>query len=209
MSDSKTIHAMNRGARWRKICTSLILILVLASQGHAAPIDEMRTALVKAGCVYHLTHMLTWPSNRFINPEAPLRIAFVGEDEQGLVTHFNMLLANHQEGQRRIEVLQFEDQPKAPGATSEALGRCHLVFFLGQAGDGREKMLASLAAAGVMTSGESDHFLDSGGIIAFLVKRQRLGIWLNKNRLDRTSITASAEFLQHAVIIKGLEGVNQ
>ena len=208
MSDSKTIRTIDRLVWWRKVCAPLTIALVLASQGyvplqvHAAAIDETRTALVKAGCVYHLTHMLTWPPDRVADQKASLRIAFVGADDYGLVTHFGKLLDNQKKSHRRIDVLQFEHEPKAPRATREALGRCHLVFFLGQTGDGREEMLTTLAATGVMTAGESDDFLDSGGIVAFLVKRQRLGIWINKALLDRTSITASAEFLQHAVLVK-------
>lgn len=182
------------------LCIALALAGGLFGSLHvaAAPsIADKRVAQIKAACVYHLTHMLTWPEGRFADANTPLRVAFVGTDEYGLVGHFAQSIKTAPAHTKRIELLRFERLSEAP----EALARCHLVFFLGQAGDQRASFLAELATAGVVTVGESDTFLKAGGAIAFLIKRQRLGIWVDKVRLESTHVTTSAEFLQHAIFV--------
>ncbi|MBT7065449.1 MAG: YfiR family protein [Verrucomicrobia bacterium] len=183
------------------LCAALALVGVMFVPIHGAAgasVDEIRAAQIKAACLYHLTHMLTWPADRFADTNTPLRVAFVGTDEHGLVAFFSQSLKTAPALVKRIELLRFERPPEAP----EALNRCHLVFFLGRAGDKSASLLEALATAGVVTVGESDTFLKARGTIAFLVKRQRLGIWVDKVRLESTKVTTSAEFLQHAVFVR-------
>jgi len=190
----------------RRLLSVFFAIYWAASIGLASPnADEARTATIKAACVYHLTHMLTWPEGQPSKEASPLRIAFVGADPHGLIDSLRELLNKQIERSKSIELFAFEQGTAAVPATAKTLNRFHLVFFLGDSAVERHVLLETLAAEGVVTVGENNLFLDTEGAIAFVVKRKRLRIYVDRHRLESTGVTASAEFLQHVVFVKGRE----
>ena len=179
---------------------------LVASNGLASPnVDEARTAKIKAACVYHLTHMLTWPESQASEVASPLRVAFVGADPHGLVDSLHELLNRQPERLKSIELFGFEQGTNAVPPTARTLSSFHLVFFLGDSAVKRHTLLQALAATGVVTVGEDNMFLDTGGAIAFVVKRKRLRIYVDKLRLESTGVGAGAEFLQHVVFVNRRE----
>jgi hypothetical protein len=212
MSDSDTIADVARRRHSSGTHPQLRLLMIfaaiglVASNGLAAPtVDEARTAKIKSACVYHLTHMLTWPESQASKVASPLRIAFVGTDIHGLAASLGEFLNSQSESPKGIEMLAFEQGPNAVPATAETLSRFHVVFFLGDSAVDRHALLQALAATGVVTVGEDNLFLDSGGAIAFVVKRKRLRIYVDRRRLESTGVRAGAEFLQHVVFVNRRE----
>lgn len=183
-----------------------VLFCLVASNGFAAQkADEARTGKIEAACLYHLTHMLTWPESLSSKQASPLRIAFVGNDSRGMVASLRELLNSQQEHLQTVELLEFEQDAHAVPATAETLSSFHLVFFLGNSSSGRYELLKTLAAEGVVSVGENNLFLDTGGAIAFVIKRKRIRIYVDRLRLESAGVTASAEFLQHVVFVKRRE----
>jgi hypothetical protein len=175
---------------------------LIASNGLASPIiDEARTTKIKAACVYHLTHMLTWPESQASKEASLLRVAFVGADSHGLAASLRELLNRRPTHLKNIELFEFEQGRDAVPPTATTLSGFHLVFFLGDSAVENHAVLQTLAATGVVTVGEDNLFLYTGGAIAFVVKRKRLRIYVDRQRLESTGVTAGAEFLQHVVFV--------
>ena len=212
MSDSNNIsntyrRKHSRGSNaYLRLLAVFAAICMIASNGLASPnVDEVRTAKIKAACVFHLTHMLTWSESRTSKNASPLRVAFVGADSHGLVDSLRELLNQQPERLKSIELFGFADGINAMPVTAKLLSSFHIVFFLGNSAVERRALLKELASAGVVTVGEDNMFLDTGGAISFVVKRKRLRIYVDKLRLKDTGVEAGAEFLQHVVFVNRRE----
>jgi hypothetical protein len=189
-----------------RLLSVLAAICLVASNGLASPtIDEARTAKIKAACVYHLTHMLTWPDSQASKEASPLRVAFVGADSHGLVASLRELLNRRPAHLKNIELIEFEQGRDAVPPTATTLGGFHVVFFLGDSAVENHAVLQALAATGVVTIGEDNLFLDTGGAIAFVVKRKRLRIYVDRRCMESTGVWAGTEFLQHVVFVNRRE----
>ena len=55
------------------ICRILLIGLLLSTAGgtHAQTIDEVKAMKIKAGCIYHLCKLVTWPTNSGTWPKPP------------------------------------------------------------------------------------------------------------------------------------------
>lgn len=111
----------------------------------------------KAGLICNFLRQCKWPDRRFPTPDAPFIIGIYGSDQIS-----GYLRENIQD--RRIQGRPVQIRRVS---LKEELAICHLVFVSRSERDRLRVILGETRRENVLTVGESDNFLASGGVIQF------------------------------------------
>lgn len=160
------------------------LALVLAGGTPDAPSRELAEHQVKAGILFNFAAFVSWPRECFANPSSPLRYCVLGADAVGAT--LEGLLAGETFDGRPLELRILH----APAG----LGRCHILFF--GAGAGSPAVLDAVPGTTTLTVGETDSFIENGGMIALLRKRKRIHPVINLDALEASRLRLSSKLLR-------------
>lgn len=157
-----------------------------------APLSE---ADLKAALVFNFARYVEWPEQAFASREAPITICVLGRDRLGAA--FAAL-----DGRK----LQSRAARVRTGVATNDMRGCHVVFV----GDLAERQYAgvvrSLAGQPVLTIGEAENFIDSGGAIGIVEGEQRLQFEVNRNALEQAHLKVSSQLLKLARAVVGQGG---
>jgi hypothetical protein len=84
----------------------------------------------------------------------------------------------------------------------DALTGCH-VLFAGARGDAAAAVLKAAANRPVLTIGETDRFLEAGGIIVLKVVERRVRFEVNTTNAQKAGLRISAQLLGLAAAVRG------
>lgn len=139
--------------------------------------------------LYNFCNFIEWPNSAFGSPSDPLVIGVIGDDP------FGSLLREAVEGEkyhgRPIQIEHYRS-PKE-------IRRCHILFIPRSENDRLEAIVAAVGSrGGVVTVGETDDFLDRGGMIALPADHNRVRLRINASALRAASLTVSSKLLRVA-----------
>jgi hypothetical protein len=145
---------------------------------------------LKSVFLYNFCHFIEWPDSAFSSPNEPLIIGIVGEDP------FGTLLKAAVEGEtyhgRSIQIERYRG--------AKDIKHCHLLF-VGRAETGHfDAILEAVASKSVLTVGETEDFLDHGGMIVLSAERNRVRLRINTAALRSASLDVSSKLLRVADI---------
>lgn len=165
---------MTRGA-------ALLLVLTL---GHAAAIAQAvsQEYRVKAAYLYNFLKFVEWPDEG----QAPLTICVAGRNPFGTVLHDLV----------RDQVVS--NRPIAARIILEPEAGCHIVFVPN--GAATDAYLRAARGQSTFTVGESNTFLQQGGIANFYVERGSVRFEIDAAAAERARIRISSRLLQLARI---------
>ena len=175
-------------------CLAVLLALVagLAGLGRANPeVDsEYQT---KAGQIYSFTKFIDWPPKKFASAEAPFVIGVYGADD---ITEFL---------RESFQTRRIKDRPvEIRHLTTKAeLASCHLVFVSRSERDRLGSVLYTLRHENILSVGECDNFLKSGGVINFLSVEGAVRFQINLVAASRESLKVSSKLLPIAYAAGG------
>jgi hypothetical protein len=195
----KTVRNRNRSIV--VFILGLGLLLGATGQLQAQGIDEAKAARVKAGVLYHLTHLVTWPDERFKDEDAPMLVAFVGKDPNGLAEYFEKEAKGFSAQGRRMIVRRFPSFSDENSESLQELSRCHILFITESGQPDAVNLLKGMHSTSVLVAGETHSLLQSGGMIGFVIQEGRITIRVNLTAVQQAKLKISAEFLQHATIV--------
>jgi len=165
-------------------------MLLLASslvwgQANTARVDEYH---VKGLFLLNFAKFIEWPPKAFNGLDDSLRICVLGENS------FNSVLGDAIRGKsiaNRLFVL-------TPISGDRDAGACHIVFIP----DGDRKrsrvMLGDLKGLSVLTVGETDDFLATGGMIRFTLKDARVRFEIDGDSTARANLKVSSKLMSLA-----------
>ncbi len=84
----------------------------------------------------------------------------------------------------------------------DALTGCH-ALFAGARGDAAAAVLKAAANRPVLTIGETDRFLEAGGIIVLKVVERRVRFEVNTANAQKAGLRISAQLLSLAAAVRG------
>jgi hypothetical protein len=176
--------------RIRKLAGCAAAFALLASPaGGAARLDPTEYGL-KSVFLYQFCRFMEWPGSAFSSPNDPLVIGVVGEDP------FGELLREAVEGEtyhgRPIRIEHYR--------SPRDIRKCHLLFVSRSNVDQMSEILAQVAGKSVVTVGETDGFLDRGGMIALTADRNRVRLRVNASSLRAANVDVSSKLLRVAEI---------
>ena len=163
--------------------------LFVSSVGDAAALEPSEYGL-KSVFLYQFCRFMEWPQTAFSSPNDPLVIGVVGDNP------FGGLLREAVEGEtyhgRPIRIEHYR--------TPRDIKRCHILFVSRSLVDQMNEVLAEVAGKNVVTVGETDGFLDHGGMIALTADRNRVHLRVNASSLRAANVDVSSKLLRVAEI---------
>lgn len=132
----------------------------------------------KASLVCGLLRNVDWPLRKLRQPNAPFVIGVIGTDS---ISDF---LREDLQGRRiKDRTLQIRRV-----STLQEVALCHVLFVSDSERDRLRTILAEARREGVLTVGESDNFLNAGGVIQFVMIGGRVTYQVSQANADREAL---------------------
>jgi hypothetical protein len=142
---------------------------------------------VKAAFLFNFARFVEWPEQ---TPQDTLHICIVGEDRFGAA--FAAVTAQSK-SQQPILVHVFDGDTDLP--------LCHILFV---SGSEKRRLASILKRAGtrpVLTVSDLDGFAKAGGMIGFVLRKNKIRFQINNAAAARSKLTLSAKLLRLAEIV--------
>ncbi len=167
----------------------LFVVLVCATLPVAAQEKPPSEYQVKAAFLVNFPKYVDWPPEAFEQPDSPLFICVYGEDKLG------------EDLKRMVEAKTINNRPltlRYPRNPQELREGCHVLFVGGSDRQKISEALQAVRASSVLTVGESDFFLELGGVINMGRKEDRIRLAVNLDAAERARLKVSAKLLNVA-----------
>jgi YfiR/HmsC-like len=148
---------------------------------------------VKAAFLFHFAQFVDWPREAFSSDTSPITYCTIGEDP--FHGSLDASLIGKTVGPRPIRVLHLKQGQEISG--------CHILFIGGLEGKRLSSVLAGLKGTPVLTVGDSDHFVNEGGIIGFSLEEKKIRFEINLNAATEAKLKLSAKLLSLAKTVIG------
>ena len=167
----------------------LVLVISLGAVIEACAADAVAGEYqVKGAFLLNFAKFVEWPPETFKNPADPIVICVLGENPFGPGLEKaaqNTVVAN-----RPVTVRQL--------ANGQQAGQCQIAFVPASERKLSKALLQAAQGASVLTVGESDGFMASGGVIGFKLDGEKIRIEINTAAADRAKLHISAKLLSLA-----------
>ena len=162
---------------------ALLLTLATARTQGAATASE---AEVKAAFLYNFAKFVEWPADAFPSETTPLRFAVFGDEEFAI--KLTTLLSDKKAHGRSFEVKRITNPQEAKNS--------HMVFVTSAESKRALLVLDATKKSPVLTIGESDEFLDYGGMIMFYFEDAQLRFDINPEPAEKVKLVISSKLLR-------------
>jgi hypothetical protein len=174
----------------KPMVAAAVLMALVTAPLRAAPAPPANEYALKSVFLYNFCHFIEWPESAFPSPNAPLIIGIVGDDP------FGNLLKEAVEGEtyhnRPIRIEHYRG--------AKDIKQCHLLF-ISRSENGRvDSILGAVSNKSVVTVGETEDFLDRGGMIALPAERNRVRLRVKPSALRAANLSVSSKLLRVADI---------
>lgn len=167
-------------------CSLTVLLLLWALPPAHAQLSEYQT---KAERICSFARFVDWPAKKFISPNAPFVIGVFGTD--AISDYLREALQNRRIKDRPVVIKHI--------LAKEELSGCHVLFISRSERERLSSILGVVRREGVLTVGETDNFLDRGGIINLVNIGGTIRFQVNRSAARRERLTISSKLLQLAI----------
>jgi len=182
---SSTASTVNFGlpaAVWEAALAFALLFAAASGFAAEAPSEYQ----VKAAFLLNFTKFIEWPASAFAESNSPLAICILGKDPFG--RDLDDIVQEESVNDRKLVVRRLNQSP-APQA-------CQVVF-IGNAEREVRNILGGLSS-GVLTVGDGDGFIRTGGMIAFVIDNRRVRFDINQAAAVNAGLKLSSKLLSVA-----------
>jgi YfiR/HmsC-like len=160
---------------------SLLVTCTMPSRAQTQA-DEYR---VKAGFIFHFAQFVEWPAGTFSSSAGSITFCTLGEDP----FHGDMesLLRGKAVAGKSVRVLHLKQVQDSK--------QCHVLFLDTNDNQLVPSALAIVKNLPILTVGESDDFLERGGMIRFSMEDRRIRFEVNQQAAEATHLKVSARLL--------------
>jgi hypothetical protein len=146
---------------------------------------------VKAAFLFNFAKFVEWPSGSFSGADDPIRLCLSGADP--FAGTLEQVVQDKLVDGRRLQV-------EHPSNASQARG-CHILFISAMEGKPNWARLHGGYGPGVLTVGETSDFTETGGVIDFVQRQNRMAFEINIEAADRAGVKISSKLLSLARIV--------
>jgi hypothetical protein len=172
-----------------RVRRALLLGILFSGICQAQAFNEYQ---VKAAFLYTFAKFVEWPPQAFSTPSAEITICVLGEDPFG--TYLDDLVRNKTVGDRPLAVYRLANLP--------AENECKILFIAASERRRIPALLASAAALGLLTVGDTAEFAAQGGVIGLRLEGERIRLSVNLSAAEKAKLRISSRVLSLATIIK-------
>ena len=167
---------------------NLAALLLLAMRIGAAepPVEEEYH--VKGAYLLNFAKFVVWPEQVFKGPSDPIVICVLGQNPFG--AEFERAARDTVVARRSLALREISDPQQAI--------QCQIVFVSSAERKRGRTLLQALQNSSVLTVGETDGFITSGGVIAFKLEEEKVRIEINTAAAEHAKLHISAKLLSLA-----------
>jgi hypothetical protein len=179
---------------WRSgLLLSIVLALgastVLCCAGEGVPSE----AQLKAAFLFNFLKYVEWPATAFSSTNSPIVIAILGDDT----------VADEFSAMNQRKVIEGHLVQLVRVTTVEQSRDCQILFIGSQESRRLADMLPKLRGLNILTVGESDQFIDQGGMINLARRDRRVLLEVNMDAIRQTELKISSKLLALAAVKGG------
>jgi len=186
-----------------------VLILVLLggaiaprSRAESAPSREYK---VKAAFLFNFLKFVDWPNGKAADPNLPITIGIIGKDpfakalepvkdkkvkgKKVVIKRFKSVVELKRLGEKGKDELNRQ---------TEAAKKCHLLFVCSSEKEVLKEIINDLKDRSVLTVADTTEFLQSGGIINFVMEKQKVRFEISASAAKRSKLKIRSQLLRLA-----------
>ncbi len=190
---------------------ALILVSV-AAETHADSASG-REYQIKAAFIYNFIKFVDWPKEKVAENNEPVTIGIIGKDPFG--NAFAPVKDKEDKG-RKVLIKRFKpiEELKKSGEKDktllereiESLRKCHLLFICLSEEKSIKEIINLVKDHSVLTIGDVQGFLESGGIINFIMEEKKVRFEINMTAANRAKLKIRSQLLRLAKRVVGDDG---
>jgi YfiR/HmsC-like len=144
---------------------------------------------IKAAFLFNFARFVEWPAKAFSATNSPMIIGVLGENP----FHDDLAhtIQNKTVDEHSIQVKQFSSLTEATN--------CQILFISTSEKSRLPKIISGLKGTSVLTVGEMDQFIESGGMINFVIQGSKVRFQINNDAATGASLKISSKLLALAV----------
>jgi hypothetical protein len=174
----------------RHIIASIVGYLLLglarlASAGESGTPSEYQ---LKAAFMFNFTKFVEWPAGSFTDTEMPFKIGVIGDDPFG--GELEAIVQGKKMGSRAFLVKQLK--------TLAEIKTCHILFISQSERKRLSDIIRAANAGSVLTVSELDRFMQSGGMIRFVMEGNKVRFEINDDAARKAGLRISSKLLNLA-----------
>ena len=165
--------------------TLLLLSLLLTPGGGRAQEAQPSEYQVKAALIFAFAKFVEWPPATFADTKSPLCIGVLGDNPFGA------------DLERTVQDKMLNNRPLAikECRTLEEAKKCHVLFISTSEKKRFPEIFDGLAEAHVLTVGETENFVKSGGAINFFREGNRFRFEINDAAAKKAGLKVDSKLL--------------
>src|SRR3954471_221942 len=179
-------------AEWStRLCLACALVMSFLAVPVRGAVSEYE---VKTGFLVNAARFVEWPAEAFADENAPIQLGVFGDDE--FVAKLRSLLSDKkvQVHGRGFEVRRIATPADAKNVQMIFIANAEMKRF--------SQVLDVIRKLPVLTIGESDQFLDAGGMIKIFFEEYQIRFEVNSDAADKAKLVISSKFLRLAKRVK-------
>jgi hypothetical protein len=150
---------------------------------------------VKAAFLANFAQFIEWSENNIPAKEGPVIIGVIGDDSFADVVE--EAAAHKTVNGMSLKVKKYK--------TVEEAGESHILFVGSSRRADTEPIVRHCRKTGTLTVGEHGTFLESGGVIRFVIRDERVQLEINPDAAKAAGLKISSKLLRLASIVKPKE----
>lgn len=165
-----------------------IFLAGLNFSGQAAPSQEYQ---LKAVFLFNFAQFVEWPPEAFPNAESPLVIGVLGDNP--FENYLEEAVRGEQANHRPLVVQRYRRVAE--------IKSCHILFISRSESARLDEIFASLKGRNILTVGDVDGFALHGGMIRFVMEKNKIRMRINLEAAKAGRLTISSKLLRPAEIV--------
>lgn len=161
-------------------------LLPASVRAQASPPTEYQ---IKAAFLFNFAKYVEWPAATFPSETSPIVIGVLGENVFG--DNLEQTLRNKTIQDHPLQFKAFH--------SVEDVKDCQILFVSPSEEGHFHKILDGLGGLSILTVGQSDDFIDSGGMINFVLEDNRIRFQINNTAARKARLKISSKLLSLAV----------
>ena|SRR5665213_1755671 len=176
---------LKKRACWIVLCIGLLAPLRRSEFADAQAISEYQ---VKAAYLYSFTKFVEWPAGTFTSAADPIRLCIL--NDKPFQAQLSQIAGNKQIAGHPVLVVSVADGKQSRG--------CQELFIGSSQSQDTAQITDSLRGTSVLTVGETDAFVEQGGIINFVVLGDHVQFQVNQKAATQAGLHMSSQLLSVA-----------
>jgi len=183
----------------REIVLLWVSLLISGLPQYARPQPVAAEYQVKAAFIFHFAQFVDWPPGVLINSDSSMILCVF--DDEPRRQEFQSTIEGKAIGARVLHVRQISQSQEVQG--------CNILFLSRDEARRQTAILKSLRGMPILTVGETDNFLSSGGMIRFHLDEDKIRFDINLDGAESSHLKISSRLLLLATSVTQSSTPNQ